>query len=98
MRNKRTSEIALRPFEVPISPAAQMATVNIVNEVRAQRAAMQAIETVAQSAMYNVVAIKKMQVELELAVPSASEAISLIAVTASMAIAHSVQRFSADLT
>ena len=98
MRKQRTSEIALRPYEVPISSAAQMATVNIVNEVRAQRAAMQAIETVAQSAMYNVVSIKKMQVELELAAPTAAEALSLIATTASMAIARSVQNFSADLT
>jgi hypothetical protein len=98
LRKQRSSEIALRPYEVPISSAAQMATVNIINNVRAQRAAMQAIETVANSAMHDVVAIKKTQMDLELMVPAASEALALIAVTASMAIARSVQNFSADLT
>jgi hypothetical protein len=69
----------------------------MVIETRMQQASMRAIEAVSQSAMYEVVQIKRMQRELEQQVPEATDALNLIATTATMAIAHSVARFAQEI-
>lgn len=84
-------------YGVPASRSAQSTLRDIVNDTRLQHAAMRAIESVTESAMFEVAAIKRVQREIEQAVPDAAEAINLIAATGCIAIARSVQRFGSEL-
>lgn len=90
-------ELIPRPMSVAVPRRAQAALRSMVNETRTQQASMRAIEAVTEAAMFEVVQVKRMQRELEQQVPEATEALNLIATSATMAIAHSVQRFSQGL-
>lgn len=92
-----SGELIPRSMSVAVPRRAQAALRSMVNETRMQQASMRAIEAVSQSAMYEVVQIKRMQRELEQQVPEATEALNLIATSATMAIAHSVARFAREV-
>jgi len=91
------SDLVRRSVGVPVPRRAQAALRSMVNETRMQQASMRAIEAVSQSAMFEVVQIRRMQRELEQQVPEATEALALISTTATMAIAHSVARFAQEI-
>jgi hypothetical protein len=76
---------------------AQAAVTELVARTRVEQAGIRATSAVAEYAMSEVTYLKRMQRELEQAVPDASEALALIANTASMAIARSVHRFGSEV-
>lgn len=91
------SDLVRRSVGVPVPRRAQAALRSMVNETRMQQASMRAIEAATQAAMFEVVQIKRMQRELEQQVPEATEALSMIATSATVAIAHSVARFAQEI-
>lgn len=92
-----SGELVPRAFNTPVPRHTQKALHAMTNETRMEQAAIRAITRIGEAGMFAVMEIKNTQRELELANPAASEAISVIASTASMAIASSIQRFAGEV-
>jgi hypothetical protein len=81
----------------PAQRQAERAAVRLAARTQVEQAAMRAVSAVAEFGMSEVTYLKRMQGELEKAVPDATEAVALIANTAAMAIARQVARFGSEV-
>ncbi|MFJ8252976.1 hypothetical protein [Streptomyces sp. NPDC094466] len=90
-------EIMRRQSLPLMSRRAQSALVAMAEETQIEQAGTRAISAVAEVAMSEVAYLKRTQGELEKACPDASEALALIAHSAAMAIARSVNRFGQEI-
>lgn len=92
-----SGELVPRPFEVPVPRRTSKVLRAMTNETRMEQAAIRAISRIGECGMFAVLEIKNTQAQLELTQPAASEAISVIASTVTMAIASSIQRFANEI-
>lgn len=90
-------EIMRRQILPPMSRRARSALITVAEEAQIEQAGARAISAVSEFAMSEVAYLKRTQMELEKACPDASEALALIANSAAMAIAHSVNRFGQEI-
>lgn len=92
-----SGELVPRAYSTPVPRHTQKVLRGMVNETRMEQAAIRAITRIGEAGMFAVMEIKNTQKELELVNPAASEAISVIASTVSIAIASSIQRFASEI-
>jgi len=92
-----SGELARRPFQTPVARHTQNTLRDMVDASRIEQAALRAVTSIGNQAMFNVLEIKNTQHQLEMANPAASAELNLIAATVCNAIAVSVQRFSAEI-
>lgn len=90
-------EITRRQSLPPMSRRARSALIAVAEETQIEQAGSRAISAVSEYAMSEVAYLKRMQGELEKAVPDASEALAMIANTAALSIARSVHRFGQEI-
>lgn len=88
-----SGELMRRSIGAPVPRGVRREMTGIVNATHVEQANMRAISVVAESAMTEVMFLKRTQHELELLTPDAADALNVIAGTAAMAIARTVARF-----
>jgi hypothetical protein len=92
-----SGELAPRPFMTPVTRNTHNALRGMANAALIEQAALRAVTSIGNQAMFSVLEIKRTQQQLELADPAASAELNLIAATVCTAIAASVQRFTSEI-
>ncbi|MET7490619.1 hypothetical protein [Streptomyces sp. NPDC005538] len=92
-----TGELVPRRRYTPVQRAAEAAITEAAARTQVEQARMRAVSATAEFGMSEVAYLKRQQAELEQMCPDASEALALIANTASMAIARQVHRFGSEM-
>ena len=90
-------ELMPRRRYAPIRREAGRAIARAAAQAQVEQARVRAISAVAEYALSEVAYLKRVQGELEKVMPDASEALALIANTATMAIAANVHRFGNEV-
>lgn len=90
-------ELIPRQAGVAIPRRAERVLGNIVTETRLEHAAIRAITSVGEQALFDLAQMKRTQRELEQMQPDATAELNLIANTVAMAIARSVNRFGSEM-
>jgi hypothetical protein len=96
-RQKMPGELMPRRRVALVQREAQAAVAELAARTQVEQASVRATSAVAEYAMSEVTYLTRMKNELAMACPDASEALALIANTASMAIARSVHRFGSEV-
>lgn len=92
-----TGDLIPRTRNTPVRRETARALQRVAEHTRVEQASIRATSAVAEFAMSEVTFLKRTQRELEQAVPDATEALNLIATTATMAIARNVHRFGEEV-
>jgi hypothetical protein len=91
-------ELARRGNHVAVSRSTARALNNLHDATLEQLGTVRAIQTATEQTMFSALSVKRMQTEMELAFPAASEMLTLIANQGYYAMIQSLNRFGNDLT